>query len=169
MESLLIITGSMGAGKTAVLGEASDLLTQQHISHAAIDLDVLGLAHLPSGTSNDTVMYQNLHSVCQNYAAHGVERLLLARAMEDRAELELCRDIVPAAKMMVCRIVASVTTMEQRVEGRELGQLRLEYVARVAQLNAILDAAQLEDFTVTNENRSPTDSAQEMLLRAGWI
>jgi hypothetical protein len=27
----------------------------------------------------------------------------------------------------------------------------------------------LEDFTVASENRSPTDVAQEMLVKAGWI
>jgi adenylate kinase len=36
-ESLLIITGTMGAGKTTVLGEASDILALRQIPHAAID------------------------------------------------------------------------------------------------------------------------------------
>jgi adenylate kinase len=31
-ESLLIITGTMGAGKTTVLGEASDILALRHIA-----------------------------------------------------------------------------------------------------------------------------------------
>jgi hypothetical protein len=39
----------------------------------------------------------------------------------------------------------------------------------VAKLNAILDRARLEDFTVTNENRLLTEVAQEMLITAGWI
>src|ERR1700687_6295902 len=81
-ESLLIITGTMGAGKTTVLGEASDILALRHIVHAAIDLDALGLAHFPSSPGNDGVMYRNLQSVCHNYAAHGVTRILLARAVE---------------------------------------------------------------------------------------
>src|SRR5271154_5711566 len=89
-ESLLIITGTMGAGKSAVLGEASDILALRHIAHAAIDLDALGLAHIASAASNDGVMYRNLQSVCENYASLGVKRVLLARAMEDRAGLELC-------------------------------------------------------------------------------
>src|ERR1700674_5338828 len=118
-ESLLIITGTMGAGKTTVLGEASDILALGHIIHAAIDLDALGLAHLPSAASNDGVMYRNLQSVCKNYASHGVKGLLLARAMEDRAELELCRG-------------ASIETMQQRFNMRELGISKREYVARVA-------------------------------------
>jgi hypothetical protein len=102
-ESLLIITGTMGAGKTTVLGEASDLLALRHIAHAAIDLDALGLAHLPSTAnastaSNDGVMYRNLQSICKNYASVGVTRFLVARAIEERAELELSRSAVFSLK-----------------------------------------------------------------------
>jgi hypothetical protein len=52
---------------------------------------------------------------------------------------------------------------------REIGISQREYVARVAKLNDILDREQLEDFRVTNENRSLTDVALEMLAEAGWI
>ena len=79
---MLIITGTMGAGKTTVLAEASDILTLHQIAHAAIDLDALGLAHLPSNAGNDAVMYRNFQSVCENYASLGVNRLLLARAID---------------------------------------------------------------------------------------
>jgi hypothetical protein len=165
---LLIITGSMGAGKTSVLAEASDILAMRHIVHAAVDLDALGLAHLPSA-DNDGVMYHNLQSVCENYAALGVTRILLARAMEDRAELELCGSVVTAANTQVCRLTAGIDTMQQRVRMRESGVLQRKYVDRVAILDAILDRAQLEDFAVINENRSLSEVAQEMLGKAGWI
>jgi hypothetical protein len=159
----------MGAGKTAVLGEASDILAQRQIVHAAIDLDALGLAHLPSALRSDGVMYDNLRSICSNYAALGVRRFLVARAIEDSAQLRLCRDIIPAVSIAVCRITASIEAMERRVETRDLGISQRKYIARVAELNVILDRARLEDFTVTNENRSLTDVALEMLVRAGWI
>ena len=168
-ESLLIITGTMGAGKTAVLGEASDILALRHITHAAIDLDALGLAHLPSAAGSDGVMYRNLQSVCRNYSSLGVRRFLLARAMEDRAELELCRGAVSAKNTVVCRLTASIGTMEHRVKMRDPGVSRPRYVARVAELNVILDRARLEDFTITSENRSLTEVAHEMLAKSGWI
>jgi hypothetical protein len=169
MESLLIITGSMGAGKSAVLGEASDILTLRNIAHAAIDLDALGLAYLPTGAPSNGVMYRNLESVCKNYASLGVRRLLLARAMEDRTELALCRGAVSAANTAVCRLIAGIETMEQRVKTRETGERQNEFVARVRKLNSILDRAQLEDFAISNEDRSLTEVAHEMLLKAGWI
>jgi len=166
---LLIITGTMGAGKSTVLAEASDILTLHQIAHAAIDLDALGLAHLPSNAGNDAVMCRNLQSVCENYASLGVKRLLLARAMENRAELELCRGIVSAPNTFVCRLTAGIETMQERIKMRETGVSRREYVARVAILNVILDRAGLEDFTVANENRSLTEVAREVLVKAGWI
>ena len=46
-EALLIITGSTGAAKASVLAEASDIPALP-IVHAAVDVDALGLAHLPS-------------------------------------------------------------------------------------------------------------------------
>lgn len=166
---MLIITGTMGAGKTSILGEASDILALRHIAHAAIDLDALGLAYLPSTASNDGVMYRNLQSICENYASIGVTRVLVARAIEDRAELELCRSAVSALNTVVCRLTASVETMQQRVKMRESGVSQLEYVARVADLSRTLDGAQLEDFVVTGERRSVTEVAKEMLVKAEWI
>lgn len=168
-KSLLIITGAMGAGKTSVLGEASDILTLHYIAHAAIDVDALGLAYLPTASGNDEVMYGNLRSVCDNYASLGVTRFLLARALETRAELDLYRGIVLATNTVVCRLTANIETMERRVKERESGVSQREYVARVAKLNVILDRAGLEDFSISSENRSITEVAHEMLVRAGWI
>src|ERR1700735_4875512 len=98
-KSLLIITGSMGAGKSSVLCEASDILARQSIVHAALDLDAFGFAHLPSGASNDAIMYRNFQCVCKNYAALGVRRFLVARAIEDRAALQCCREVARVAKL----------------------------------------------------------------------
>jgi hypothetical protein len=169
IKSLLIITGAMGAGKTSVLGEASDILTLHHVAHAAIDVDALGLASLPTNSGNDEVMYANLRSVCVNYVSLGVTRFLLARALESRCELDRYREIVLAANAVVCRLTANIETMERRVKERESGVSQREYVARVAKLNVILDRARLEDFSISTENRSATEVAREMLARAGWI
>jgi len=169
MVQLLVITGSMGAGKSAVLAEASDLLSLRNIVHAAIDVDSLFLGRIPSTASNDDVMYANLRSVCKNYAAAGVPRFILARALETRTQLDLCREITSATNTVVCRLTAGIDTMQQRVKARETGVLQREFTARVEELNSILDRARLEDFTIFNENRPLNEVAFEMLRQAGWI
>lgn len=158
----------MGAGKTAVLGEASDILARRNIVHAAIDLDALGLAHLSSQPSDD-VMYANLRAVCRNYAATGVQRFLLARAIEDETQLKLCRESVGANDVHVCRLIAGLQTMQRRVEARDSGLLQKQYAQRVQQLNDILERARLEHFTVANDGSRLTEVATEMLIKAGWI
>jgi adenylylsulfate kinase-like enzyme len=168
-QALLIITGSMGSGKTTVMGEASDILAARGIAHAAIDLDWLGIAHLGPEAADERVKYLNLHCVWENYRTLGLTRLLLARAMETREDVESCRAAVGDAKTVICRLTANMATMEQRVRMRDTGVGQQEYVQRVAVLNAVLDGARLEDFSVTNENRPVTDVAQEVLVRAGWL
>src|SRR5438067_2069116 len=111
----------MGAGKTTIMAEASDLLTLQAVVHAAIDLDGLGLAHLPSDRASSDVMYANLRSVWANYAAAGVKHLLIAAAVESRAELDRIVECVPEAAVIVCRVRAPIATMEARVRQREPG------------------------------------------------
>jgi hypothetical protein len=36
-------------------------------------------------------------------------------------------------------------------------------------LTEILDNAAVEDFSISTENRTVTEAAREMLIRAGWI
>jgi adenylylsulfate kinase-like enzyme len=166
--SLLIITGSMGSGKSAVMAEASDILRMRGVQHAAVDLDVLGLAHLPDATPSDEVMYRNLRAVVQNYVTAGADRLLLTRAIETRAELEPCISSVGAKEVIVCRLKASIQKMQQRVGSRELGIARDKYIERVVTLNESLEHAGLENFVAWNEDRPITDVANEVLERAGW-
>lgn len=167
--SLLLITGTMGAGKSTVMAEASDLLTMRQIEHAAIDVDTLAVAHLSSMPSNDDAMYANLECVCRNYARLGVRRFVLAQALENRSNMERCRNATSAESVVVCRLTASIAKLQQRVKQREPGIMQAQFIARVEALNAILDRAGLEDFTLANEDRSVTEVAREMLMRAGWL
>jgi hypothetical protein len=168
-EELLIITGSMGSGKSTVLGAATDLLTLGGIPHTAIDLDTLAIFHLPVEVDGSSVMFRNLQCVWGNYAALGLRRLLLARAIETLMDLDACRQAVAAKRIVICRLRVSLETMQRRVRLREAGPFQQDFVARVAELENVLDRAQLEDFSIANEDGSVTGVAQEMLVRAGWL
>lgn len=159
----------MGAGKTAVMNEATDLLTARGIIHAAIDLDGLGIAHLPGGTATTDVMYANLAAVWANYAEAGVTRLLIARALETRAELDRLRAALAVADVVVCRLRAKLATMEARVRQRETGIGQSKYVNRVAALERLLDLAAIEDFSINNDQRTITEVAHEVLQMARWM
>ena len=166
---VIVITGNMGSGKTTILAEASDLLTADGVVHAAVDLDTFGMGHLTE-TAWPDLAYRNLSCVWQNYAAAGATRLLIADAVEDRRELTRIQEAVPGADIVVCRLTAALDTLRRRVSQREAGVLRDALVARVDELQVLIDRAELEEFTiVTDDGRSVTDLAREMLVRARWL
>jgi hypothetical protein len=160
----------MGTGKTTVLSEVSDLLKEADVTHAAIDLDWLSEMHPTKGQHGERLMFANLAAVWPVYAAAGAERLVVARVVEDRSDLQNYRDAVPGAEPVVCRLDASIETMHDRLRVREPGMIQAQLVARAAPLADLLRRTQAEDFTVDNgEGRSVTDVAREVLSRAGWL
>jgi ABC-type lipoprotein export system ATPase subunit len=165
---ILVISGSMGSGKTTVLNEASDLLTAAGVPHAAIDLDCLDLGHMP-GPPSDELVLRNLAAVWNNYAALGITKLLLSEAVDTAAKLERLEAALPGARIQVCRLRATLGTMQERIRTREPGMLQNQFVARAAELEASLDAGGVEHFTVNNDRRPITEVACEVLTRAGWL
>ena len=170
-ESLLIITGSMGAGKTSVLAEASDILALRKIVHAAIDLDALGLAHLPSGAGNDSIMYRNLESVCKNYAATPASRGFCWRARWKIAPNWSCaRALLPQQTLHVCRLTANIA--DDAATGQNCAKpasCSSSLLIELRYWTPFLIAQRLRISSSVNENRSLSDVAQEMLIKAGWI
>ena len=166
---VLVITGSMGSGKTTLMGEVSDLLAMRGIAHAAIDMDAYGNAHDPAGAIDlAAVAYRNVAAAVRNYAAEGVTTLVMAGAIETSAELAQLRGAV-GTDLVVCRLRAPLAIMQQRVRSREPGIWQQKYVDRVAVLEEALDHAALEDFSVVNDGSRPvTDVAREILQRARW-
>ena len=165
MESVLVLTGSMGTGKTTTMAEASDLLTARNVRHAAVDLDALAVAH--TGADHD-LMLRNLASVCANFEASGITRLLIAAAVESRDELARLQCATNARTVVVCRLRAPMAIMEDRVAARERGIFATRYIERVRVLEAILDAAGVEDFSVMTDV-PVTLVATDVLRRSRWI
>jgi hypothetical protein len=157
----------MGAGKTTVLGEASDLLAEARVVHVAIDVDAIGVTYQPGAP--DDLQFRALAAICNEYREAGIGRLLLACAIEDARDLDRIRRAIPDAALQVCRLHASLPVMQERVRAREPGMHQAQFVARVAELEAAIDRAGLDDFSIDNDDRSVTEVAREMLTAAGWL
>jgi len=73
----LLITGTVGAGKTTVADSVGDLLVLRSIPHAVVDLDQLRLSWpSPAGDRfNYAMEIRNLTSVTANYRQAGATRL----------------------------------------------------------------------------------------------
>lgn len=102
----LLVTGTVGVGQTTVAAEINDVLAALSVPNAAIDLDALVWQWPSSSKWNSGLMFENLASLWPNYQPHGATHLVLARVVEDRAELDRYRRAVPGAVITVCRLTA---------------------------------------------------------------
>ena len=154
-----------------MMGEVSDLLATHGVRHAALDVDAFGNAHDPDGSIDLAAMaYQNVGAAVRNYRAAGVSTFVMAGAIESRDALAQLRDAAAATDLVVCRLIAPIAVMQERVRMREPGIWQQKYVDRVAVLEARLDAAAVEDFRLSNDGaRSITDRGEEILKRTRWL
>ena len=165
----LFVTGAPGSGKTALAHEISELLWQVDEPHAVIDLDELGRGVIPGGSEdfNLTLTVDNMKAVWDNFRATGVRRLVLARVVRTREELQRLCDAIPDCDVSIWRVVASDDEIAARITRREAGSAR-DFLLRVArELNA--DLANLPGEMVVNDGAaSITDVARTVLTRAHW-
>ena len=166
----LLVTGTVGVGKSTVAAEINDQLAALGIPNAAIDLDALVWQWPSTSAWNSDLMFENLASLWPNYQAHGATHLILARVLEDRADLDRFRAAVPGADIRVCRLIAPEAIRNERLVTRmPPGPSRDWHLSRTVELEKVLDQLAFEDFTVDNGDRPPREVALEVLARLHWI
>jgi hypothetical protein len=122
MIPVLLVTGPIGVGKTAVLYEADSVLVAADSRHATIELEELARCWSPSiGHDRRPFVYRSLAAVWANFEAVGAARLLLSGLVERRTDLEGVVEAVPGAFVTVARLHAPMAVLEQRIRSREAG------------------------------------------------
>lgn len=169
-ETLLLISGPVGVGKTCVAGELSTLLQADDIPHTCIDLDALTYT-FPRPVSDpfgNALALENLTAVWENCRRRGAKNLILARVAESRDYVEEIAQAIGIADPVVCRLTASDQTLLDRVRTREIGTNLAWHEARSLQLSGLLDEAKVEDFCVSTNDRKVTEIASEIMQRVTW-
>jgi adenylylsulfate kinase len=166
----LLVTGTVGAGKSTVAAEINDMLAELRLPNAAVDLDALTWQWPPSSEWNSDLMFENLAALWPNFKARGVTHLVLAAVLEDRADLDRYRSAVPGAEITVCRLVTPEADRIERLQRRmPPGASRDWHIQRSVELDCILERLAYEDFVVENGDRPVREVAIEVLAGAGWI
>jgi predicted kinase len=166
---VLLLTGTVGSGKTTLAYEVNDLLSERAVPNAAIDLDALTAQWPPSSRWNADLMFENLASLWPNYRARGTTHLVLAHVLEDGAERDRYRAAVPGAELTVIRVVAPEALRIARLRARMPPGPSLDWhLDRTVELEAILAGAALEDLVIENGERPIRAVAEELVDRVGW-
>ncbi|MFE6758304.1 hypothetical protein ACFVDQ_32760 [Streptomyces sp. NPDC057684] len=168
----LLITGTVGVGKTSVAEAMGALLATAQIPSAVMDLDWLRQSWPTPAADrfNTGMLLQNLRSVAGNYLAAGATRLVLAGVAESRADRDHYEEAVGIG-LSVCRLRVRLPTVHQRLahrHGDDHDGLRW-HLSRSGELDRILDHAEVEDFTIDANDNSITATAMAVLQTANWL
>ncbi|WP_336205346.1 adenylyl-sulfate kinase [Nonomuraea sp. LPB2021202275-12-8] len=167
----LLITGTVGAGKTSTADAVGDLLADAGIPHAVLDLDWLRRSWPcpPGDPFNSAMTLRNLRDVARNFLDGGAARLVLAGVIESRDERRLHEEAV-GVELAVCRLRVAPAALHRRLVRRHDGDdagLRW-HLERSGELDRVLDAARVADTVVDAGDRDPAEVAAAVLAAAGW-
>jgi adenylylsulfate kinase len=148
-----------------------DLLTEAGVPNAVIDLNWLRLSWpSPAGDRFNVAMaLRNLHSVARNYREASAVRIVLAGVIETHVERDRHQE-APGVPLAMCRLLVNLPLVRARLTRRHEGEgaVLQWHHARSGELDTILEAAAIEDFTVSATDLSISSAAKTVLSTAGW-
>lgn len=167
----LLISGTVGAGKTTAADAVGGQLRAHGVPNAVIDLDWLRAAwpSPPRDRFNLAIELTNLAAVAANFLNGGAHRLVLAGVLEDPAVRPRYRQAV-GVPLHVARLRVGLPLARQRLHRRHAGPTADLgwHLHRAGELHDILEAAAAEDFIVDTDELNIEETAAALIVGAGW-
>ena len=163
MRRVLVVTGPVGVGKTAVSWEIAEVLEERDIPYGFFDPDAV---HFHPRPADDRFGYRvSLAALDAAWPLMEVDRLIVPMVVERRDLL----DHFSGSDVTVVRLTAPTSVIEQRIRAREIGAGLEWHLARAVELDAHWRDHPVEDFAVENAGRTVREVAVEVLARSGWL
>lgn len=168
---VILLSGTVGVGKTTVLLEMGDVLEAGEDPYALLDLDWLAWVR-PSGdvdASVQQILVENLAHVCRTFRRSGVRRLVMARAIETPDDVDLIRAALgtPVALTVVC-LTARPDVVAARLRGRDTGDRLAEHLGQVGHFTGAREGLGIDEVVVATDEIDATSVARAVLARTGW-
>lgn len=163
----LLITGTVGAGKTTTAEQVGRRLGEAGTAYAVIDLDEIRRfwPTPPGDPFGVQIELANLTALAANYLGAGSQRLVLAGVVETRAERRRIRAAV-GVPLTVVRLRLPLAVVRQRLATRhtEDADVLAWHLARAEVLEEVLDAARVADLVIDIDGLDPAEVAQRVLV-----
>jgi hypothetical protein len=161
---VVVLTGPCGVGKSSVAFECMNLLEAAGVAAAMVDGELAYFHPKPAGDRfGYAVAEAGLRALWPVYASAGLQRLLLARVVEDEEQLAIVERALPGARIRLLRLVARRETVAKRLRQREIGSGLVWHVQRSAEIaRSTLGEPVDAEGTVA-------EIAGDVLGRVGWL
>lgn len=177
---VLVINGTIGAGKTTTVAAIQDLLAERGARVASIDADWLCEASPADADDpfHHDLLMDNLAALAPVYRRRGYGLIAVARVVEEastrgRYTVAFGSDAGPA-EVSIARMEAPEVVRTTRIRARELDPAWQDWgMARTVQLQDTLEALDGDDAVVDTvgadgQARDRLDIAAEVLDAVGW-
>lgn len=166
----VLLTGTVGAGKTALATDIGEVLTGEALSPAVIDLDWLGWFTQRGGSSADIedLIRENLAAIWPNFRTRGATHVVMSRLVREPQQIAGYRQALGDVDLIVVRVTASAETIRDRLSRRDTGSILEEHLTEARKMSVLLDGSQGGDFSIANEGRPIRDVTTELLDKLGW-
>jgi len=172
---VLVVNGTIGAGKTATAAGVHDVLSERGARTAFIDGDYLCQAE-PFDAADpykQSLMFRNLAAVAPVYREAGYGLITIARVVEDAEDRARYAHAFAAhglpGEVVIARVTAPEDERMQRIRAREPeGYWQQWGFARTVELESQLERLSLDDAVVANVGRTAKETAEELLEAVGW-
>lgn len=172
---VLVVSGTMGAGKSAVASAIGDALGERGARYGWIDADALCQAGPadPGDPFNQTLLFDALAGAAPAYRNRGLGLVILARVVEDPDDrgryARAFRSDGGSADVTIARVTAPEAVCLERIDAREPeGPWREFGRARSIELAAALEELDVDDLVVENAGRTAAETAAVVLDGVGW-
>lgn len=170
---VIVITGTVGVGKSSTASALADLLEAMDIPNAMIDMDYLRwVSHRPADDPHHSRLgWRNLAAVVANIREIGARVFVIPNVVEDDADRTNYESAIPGAQVRIVRLRLPLAQVEARLRSRERGESLHWHLQRAPELEAILDAAGIgrgpRDLVIELGDRAPEEIARVIADRLG--
>jgi broad-specificity NMP kinase len=165
----VVLTGPPGAGKTSVLTALVDALSDDDITHAAVEVEMLVWTH-PALIEEQWA--RHVRAACELYREAGRRLLLVAHTLETDADVAELLDAVGADEVFLVRLEAQPATLVERIierEPRSWSGLD-DLVEHTQELAASMRALNDVDLVLKTEGERAEDVAARIrAARQDWL
>jgi hypothetical protein len=167
----VLLTGTVGAGKTSTMHALGALLGERGVPHALVDADAVRLLH-PAPAEDpfqQEVELRNLRDMARNYRDAGAAVVIVATVIERASDLPRYGEALGSHDPLVVRLTADPAALGSRLAVRHADHPDgLDWhLARAPELTGIIDAADLGGIAIDTTSRTPAGVAAIVADHAG--
>ncbi|RIJ56607.1 AAA family ATPase [Clavibacter phaseoli] len=172
MTDAVILTGTVGAGKTTTMHALGALLAERGVPHALVDMDAVRLLHPanPADPFQQELALRNLGDLSRNYRQAGARVVVVATVVERAGDLPRHVAALGSHEPLLVRLAVDADIVRARLDARHRDDAAALawHRARAPELAAIIDAADLGGVAIDTTSRTPAEVATLVAERIGW-